>query len=328
MSPTTPPPPGTGDVVAGAGPIGRRRFLALLGAAGAAVAVGGRLRPAGAQTPPVPNGYVVAWPDGVIAGDPTPDGTVLWTRVEPPAGAEPVPVTWEVAADDAFTSIVAGGVAVAESSADWTVKVPVTGLAADGWLHYRFLVGADAGPVGRLRTAPPAGTPTASLRFGFASCQQRGTERVAQRAASEEAGLDFFVHLGDYVYETTGDSSFQGGAKERAIEFDDEAGAIPLVGSNGSTYYAARSLDNYRQLYRTVRGDAALQAVHERLAMVAVWDDHEFSDDCWGSVATYHDGREDELDAARRSAANQAWFEYMPVDYADPGYTYDPAVAP
>ncbi|MCB9373962.1 MAG: alkaline phosphatase D family protein [Microthrixaceae bacterium] len=243
MSPTTPPPPGTGDVVAGAGPIGRRRFLALLGAAGAAVAVGGRLRPAGAQTPPVPNGYVVAWPDGVIAGDPTPDGTVLWTRVEPPAGAEPVPVTWEVAADDAFTSIVAGGVAVAESSADWTVKVPVTGLAADGWLHYRFLVGADAGPVGRLRTAPPAGTPTASLRFGFASCQQRGTERVAQRAASEEAGLDFFVHLGDYVYVDDG---------------------------------ATVSLDDYRGVYHAFKGDARLQQLQATLPLVAMWDDGEF----------------------------------------------------
>src|SRR5690606_22300548 len=85
---------GTGDVVAGAGPISRRRFLTLLGAAGAAVAVGGRLRVAGAQTPPVPPGYVVAWPDGVIAGDPLPAGTVIWSRVDAPAGAEPVPVTW------------------------------------------------------------------------------------------------------------------------------------------------------------------------------------------------------------------------------------------
>ncbi|MCA9712965.1 MAG: alkaline phosphatase D family protein, partial [Myxococcales bacterium] len=120
---------------------------------------------------------------------------------------------------------------------------PVTGLAADGWLHYRFLVGADAGPVGRLRTAPPAGTPTASLRFGFASCQQRGTERVAQRAASEEAGLDFFVHLGDYVYVDDG---------------------------------ATVSLDDYRGVYHAFKGDARLQQLQATLPLVAMWDDGEF----------------------------------------------------
>ncbi|MEG2880632.1 MAG: alkaline phosphatase D family protein [Comamonas sp.] len=35
------------------------------------------------------------------------------------------------------------------------------------------------------------------------------------------------------------------------------------------------------QKYRT---DARLQAVHERFALVAIWDDHEFSDDC-GPIA-------------------------------------------
>lgn len=233
----------TGDVVAGAGPISRRRFLTLLGAAGAAVAVGGRLRGAGAQTPPVPPGYVVAWPDGVIAGDPRPGGTVIWSRVDAPAGAEPVPVTWEVAADDAFTSIVAGGVVVAESAADWTVKVPVTGLDPDGWYHYRFLVGTEASPVGRLRTAPPEGAATSSLRFGFASCQQRGTERVAQRAASEEDGLDFFMHLGDYIYV-----------------------------NDGSTI----SLDDYRGVYHQFKGDTRLQQLQAALPLVAMWDDGEF----------------------------------------------------
>lgn len=234
---------GTGDVVAGLGPLTRRRFLALIGATGAAAAVGLRTRAASAQTPPIPAGYVVAWPDGVIAGDPLPEGTVLWTRVVAPAGAEPVPVTWEVAADESFTTIVAGGVAVAEAAADWTVKVPVTGLTPDGWFHYRFTVGPDASPAGRLRTAPPDGAPTPSLRFGFASCQQQGTERVAQRAAAEEDGLDFFLHLGDYIYV-----------------------------NDGSTI----SLDDYRGVYHQFKGDARLQQLQAALPLVAMWDDGEF----------------------------------------------------
>ncbi len=233
----------TGDLVAGAGPISRRRFLALLGAAGAAATVGLRAGAAGAQAPPVPPGYVPAWPDGVIAGDPGPGNSVIWSRLSAPSGGDPVPVTWEVATDDSFASIVAGGAAVAEAATDWTVKVPVAGLALDSWFHYRFTVGADASPVGRLRTAPPEGAATASLRFGFASCQQQGTERVAQRAAAEEADLDFFMHLGDYIYV-----------------------------NDGSTI----SLDDYRGVYHQFKGDARLQQLQAALPLVAMWDDGEF----------------------------------------------------
>jgi hypothetical protein len=60
-------------------------------------------------------------------------------------------------------------------------------------------------------------------------------------------------------------------------------------------------------------------------AFEAVWDDHEFSDDSHGATATYTDGRSDETDVERRKNANQAWFEFMPVDYMDnPNFQYDP----
>ena len=52
--------------------------------------------------------------------------------------------------------------------------------------------------------------------------------------------------------------------------------------------------------------------------MIAIWDDHEFSDDSHGDVATYEDGQSDETEPDRRAAADQAWFEFMPVDYSDP----------
>jgi alkaline phosphatase D len=62
--------------------------------------------------------------------------------------------------------------------------------------------------------------------------------------------------------------------------------------------------------------------------MIAIWDDHEFSDDAHGVNATYFDGLADEADESRRKNANQAWFEYMPVDYRNaPDFQYDPQVA-
>ncbi len=98
----------------------------------------------------------------------------------------------------------------------------------------------------------------------------------------------------------------------RAIDFDDKAGAI-LLGTPDHPYYAASSLDNYRQLYRTYRSDPMLQALHENFPMVATWDDHEYSNDCHGAVATYFDKRKDENDPVRRRRAEQAFFEFMPT---------------
>ena len=69
--------------------------------------------------------------------------------------------------------------------------------------------------------------------------------------------------------------------------------------------------------------------MHEAAAMVAIWDDHEFSDDAWGANATYFDGAQDEYDPERRQNADRAWFEYMPVDYpGDPDFVYEVGSAP
>src|SRR6478609_2587788 len=62
--------------------------------------------------------------------------------------------------------------------------------------------------------------------------------------------------------------------------------------------------------------------------MIAIQDDHEFSDDCHGDVSTYQDGRVDETSTARRLAADQAWYEYMPVDLSSaPAQDWDASQA-
>jgi alkaline phosphatase D len=80
---------------------------------------------------------------------------------------------------------------------------------------------------------------------------------------------------------------------------------------------AAQSLSNYRDLYKLYRSDPDLQALHERHPMIVIWDDHEFADDSHGDVSTYTDGQKDETSPDHRAAADQAWFEYMPIDYTD-----------
>ncbi|WP_437781765.1 alkaline phosphatase D family protein [Sorangium sp. So ce1097] len=267
------------------------------------------------------------FPQSIASGDPRPDSVVLWARVQDGEVEEAdIDLEVEVALDAEFRQRVAldDGQAKVKALArhDHCVKVKVRGLAAGTVYHYRFIyVKGDTNyvsRVGRTRTAP-APDADVLVRFAYVSCQDYIGRYYNTYLALAEEELDFFVHLGDYIYETTGDPGFQS-TTGRGVTFTDEEGAIPL---EDGAFHAARSLSNYRELYRTYRSDANLQRVHERFPMIATWDDHEFSNDAHGATATYSNGRVDETDVDRRKAANQAWFEYQPVDYGE-DFEYDP----
>ena len=277
------------------------------------------------------------FPQSIASGDPKAGSVILWARVFDEARAsEDLDVDLELSQDEAFTAPVSMDGATrlilkATAKFDHCVKAKVSGLDAGIVYYYRFVYAAPDGKnyvshVGRAKTAPAADADV-NVRFAFVSCQDYIGRfyNCYLPLLSEE--LDFFVHLGDYIYETTGDPTFQS-TSGRKVTFTDEAGAIGLMTGAGDSYFAAKSLDNYRQLWKTYRSDKTLQAMHERAAMIAIWDDHEFSDDSHGATASYFDGRVSELDEARRKNANQAWYEYMPVDYLDDeDFVYDPARA-
>lgn len=262
-----------------------------------------------------------AFPQSVASGDPTPRSVVLWTRA-PDADV----VYVQVSRDEDFADLVLLG--KDDSAAlelpiylsarhDHCAKVHVTGLEPHTTYYYRFIVetadGVRRSRTGRTKTAP-ANDADVAVRFAVLSCQDYGAHYHVLRRVVDVAP-DFFVHLGDYIYETADDPSFQADGA-RSIRFRDEAGAAKLsvVTSDGTPareLLAARSLDNYRQLYQIYRSDRWLQRLHETTPMIAVWDDHEFANDGTGQRTP----ESSSADPARRQNADQAWFEYMPVDY-------------
>jgi alkaline phosphatase D len=318
--------------------IKRRHFLqATLATAGAVIGCGGNETgtttgdTTTTTTPPrtLEDGAKY-FPQSVASGDPRPDSVILWTRLEDTG--EDLDLELEVSPDAEFTELVSldGQKSLALKAAaafDHCVKVRLEGISAATVYYYRFVYAKGgkfyASKVGRTKTAPAKGA-DAPLKFAFVSCQDYNGRFYNPYVRLVREELDFFVHLGDYVYETNGDPQFQSTGGRR-VQFTDEKAAIEL-GSGDKKFFAAKTLSNYRDLYRTYRSDAALQAMHESFPMIATWDDHEFSDDSHGAVASYFDGAKDETDVDRRKSANQAWFEYMPVDYLDnPGFKYDPA---
>ncbi len=257
------------------------------------------------------------FPQSVASGDPRPYRVLLWTRA--PAADASVTVRLQVADDAQFTRLRVERELSALAEHDHCLRVRVEGLQPGQRYHYRFmrLEGGEwvSSPPGITRTAPAANTATGGLRFAFMSCQDYGGRWYNTLVPLLDQELDFILHLGDFIYESVGDASFQDVGGERSIRFTDEAGTL-RIGKRGNDYLAAASLDNYRQLHREYRTDPVLQALLERAPLVAIWDDHEFSDDCWQDHATYLNGRALENDRARRRHAERAYFDYMPVDVA------------
>jgi alkaline phosphatase D len=269
------------------------------------------------------------FPQSVASGDPKADSVVLWTRVHDPALGGDLALRLQVATDQGFGDLVSNQSGLSATAAhDGSIKVKVTGLSAGTTYHYRFVYQDARGRkwasrAGRTRTARAAGD-DATVRFAVLNCQDYIGRywNTMLRLAQLDLDLDFLLAVGDYIYETTGNKSFQTPTAGRSITFLDQAG-VENVGTGSSAYQAARSVDNYRQLYRTYKSDPNLQTLHEKYPVVATWDDHEYSDDCWGDVATYTDGAKNEKDTERRRNAEQAFFEFMPVDDGSPSGVID-----
>ncbi len=252
------------------------------------------------------------FPQGLASGDPKPDSVILWTRAVPVSGTGSVKVRYEVAVDDAFTSLVAEGTVTTSEESDWTVRIKPVGLAAYTQYYYRFKAGKNVSDVGRTKTAP-APDQDVNVRFAFASCQDFiGRYYHSWRALLEqEDPVDFVVWLGDYIYETNGDPDFQLNDPNRKIDIQD---GIQLL-ADDPTVKAASSLADYRGIYKQYRADENLRKAHQMFPFICIWDDHEFANDCWQDHSTdFNEAKGDEKNTARREAASQAWFEYQAAD--------------
>jgi alkaline phosphatase D len=315
----------------------RREFLHLSGSAVVAACVGQPLvgcRQGGR------GGDAEVFPLGVASGDPRPGSVVLWTRLNPQrVEPSPVSVSVEVAIDEAFTALVVERMVMTNAQADHTLRVLVQDLQPDTIYYYRFSIFNEYySPVGRTWTAPAVDS-TAEIRFAVMSCQDfsHGFFVAYRRlldddlAAGPSEQLRFVLHLGDFIYETT--------EEDYQAPLDDNLEPLPaaLIDRSGKArrvspfpqgatapqgFHYAKTVEDYRHLYRTFLSDPDLQAARARWPFLHTWDDHEFSDDCWQSEANYLDAGQgsstDEPSQPRRVAATQAWAEYTPVNLTTP----------
>ncbi|MCP4447775.1 MAG: hypothetical protein GY811_20920 [Myxococcales bacterium] len=309
----------------------RREFLRLSGCFFAAAKLS--TLPACGGDDDEPTG-VYEFPQGVASGDPRATSVIIWTRVQATAGGdEAIAVTAQVSEDEGFGTIVVEQDLEITSASDHTLRLLVTDLSPGTIYYYRFVAGGDT-IVGRTITAP-SNENTEPVHLAWVSCQdyEAGTYGAYRQminddvAASVDEQIQLVVHLGDFIYETTG-GQFQVplDADNRPIAMTNADGtprkidAFPSGGGSGEDENEkyAETLDDYRHLYKQFLRDPHLRAARARWPFIQTWDDHEFSDDCWQSQANYDStGTVDEGSQQRKVSANQAWFEFIPANLSD-----------
>ena len=151
----------------------------------------------------------ICFAQGVASGDPTSDGFVIWTRVEPSCCRNTTACATSWAVHDAAGRSVAEGTAHAAEDDDYTLNIEVAGLAGGNYSYVFELTtspGAQAGRqcsrVGQTRTLQ---SNLASVRLAHTSCSsyEHGHFHVYEEMARmlEVGELDAWTHVGDFIYE-------------------------------------------------------------------------------------------------------------------------------
>lgn len=234
---------------------------------------------------------------GVASGDPLRHRVVLWTRVTPSrAEARFVLVRYVVALDPALRHVVDRGLVLTGPERDFTVKVDAQGLRPGTTYYYRFYARGAASPIGRTRTLPEGSV--ARLRLAVASCSNHAAGLFnAYARIAERADLDAVLHLGDYLYEY-GPNQF---------------GNLRLPEPPAEMV----TLADYRQRHAQYKRDADSQAMHRQHPVIAIWDDHEITNDAWVGGAQNHTEGAEGAWAERVRAGVQAYYEWMPIRTVD-----------
>ncbi len=248
--------------------IDRRAFLKLFAASAGCFAIS-------ASPIPFMAGGPFHFPQGLASGDPQPDAVMLWTRVEaialPTGNDKAIEVVLQVSENEDFANVVIHQALQAEPVNDHTVRVYLTGLKPDSTYFYRFFAGGDASPfIGRTRTAPLSDS-RRPVRYAFLCCQNyeqgffwalRSLVNDDMAAAPDER-VEFVLHLGDFIYEHTGDVPEDETPARLIGPLPD--GSAPWEPDGTRSWWqrggqAPETLNDYRFLYKTYLMDPDLQA--------------------------------------------------------------------
>ena len=244
----------------------------------------------------------------VASGEPDCDSMLLWTRYVPSSGADEVRLDAELALDPDFTRVVAGGSVRTGAYRDWTAKLTIDGLQPRTTYWYRFVApDGSRSPAGRTKTLPVGDVDRFGLGVFSCSNLPMGWFNAYAHAAARD-DLDLWLHVGDYIYEYA-ITAYQ--------EKDLVAGRDVMPAHD----HEMISLIDYRLRLACYRADPDLQKLHQLAPMIALWDDHDTTNDSWEGGAANHQPKTEGDWNIRRATSMQALREWLPVS-EEPWKTY------
>ena len=186
-------------------------------------------------------------------------------------------VVWQVSSDSAFSAITQTGNIFPDSSHDFTIQLKVNSLAPDTRYYFRFIDYLGRYSMrGRTHTMPRG--PVSKVGLAVFSCSSVYSGYFnAYRAASTYDSLLAFVHLGDFIYDFID-------PQERV--------RIPASAPVNPT-----NLNAWRDIYKMYYLDPDLRKARAEFPFIQIWDNHDVTNN------------------SSRSAAVQAFREYVPVDW-------------
>ena len=253
-----------------------------------------------------------AIPQGVAAGDVTPDRAVIWSRTDRPAR-----MVVEYSTTETFANPLRRVGPAALEPSDYTARVILTGLPPGQRIFYRVLF-QDLSDLktwsvpqnGSFRT-PEAGTPTRNVTLAWSA----DTVGQGWGINTEWGGLklydgmrraepDVFIHCGDTIYADQ--------YLPAEIKLDDGTMWRNVVTEAKSK--VAETLDEYRGNYKYNLIDEHMRRFNAEVPQIVIWDDHEVRDN-W-----YHERNLDKDDrykvkstALLAARARQAFLEFNPI---------------
>ncbi len=155
---------------------------------------------------------------GIAAGDTTETSAILWTRTAQASDLQGIvqPLILEVTTDRKFKKIDRTFTASTQAERDYTLKLEAEGLASGTHYYYRFRTPRGAtSPIGRFSTAPKSQA-AIPVKFGFSGDADGKWRPYPLAQAFSKLKLDFFIFIGDTIYETK--SSISPAAADPAVD--------------------------------------------------------------------------------------------------------------
>jgi alkaline phosphatase D len=201
---------------------------------------------------------------GIAAGDMTDHSVVLWTRTADRDGLDGHPLSAQlsvqISADVSFLHSMIAHICTTDANHAGTVKVDIGGLRANQRYYYRFRsADGELSPIGRFTTAPMPGQ-KAEVKFAFSGDADGRFRPYPLIAEFAKLDLDYFIFLGDTIYETASK-----GSPAAADPFRDPATAL--------VDYRRKYLENLLPV--ATGGQAGLQDMFASQGNYTLLDNHE-----------------------------------------------------